>query len=135
VLVILFFYINGNVRKEFFLAGPRVNSAYYVTFHGNCMKICKDSGNKIIHSCTTSHFFLTGEHDCHPPASLFLLFPRLKIKLKDRHFDTTEVIEAESQAALNALTEHDLQDAFETAEALGTAHTHSRGLLQGWAHT
>jgi hypothetical protein len=36
----------------------------------------------------------------------------LKIKLKSRHFDTIEVIEAESQAVLNILTEHDLQDAF-----------------------
>jgi hypothetical protein len=42
------------------------------------------------------------------------LFPRLKIlvKLKGRHFDSTEVIEAESQAVLNTLTEHDFQDAF-----------------------
>jgi hypothetical protein len=36
----------------------------------------------------------------------------LKIKLKDRHFDAVEVIEAESQAALHTLTEHDFQDAF-----------------------
>jgi hypothetical protein len=36
----------------------------------------------------------------------------LKIKLKDRHFDTTEVIEAEPQALLNTLTEHDFQGAF-----------------------
>jgi hypothetical protein len=35
----------------------------------------------------------------------------LKIKLKGRHFDTTEVIEAESQAMLN-ITEHDGQDTF-----------------------
>jgi hypothetical protein len=34
------------------------------------------------------------------------------MKLKDRHFDTTEVIEAESQAVVNTLTEHDFQDAF-----------------------
>jgi hypothetical protein len=40
------------------------------------------------------------------------LFPQLKIKLKSRHFDTTEAIEAESQAVLNTLTEHDFQDAF-----------------------
>jgi hypothetical protein len=46
----------------------------------------------------------------HPP--YFSLFPRLKIKLKGRHFNTTEVIEAESQAVLNILTEHDFQDAF-----------------------
>jgi hypothetical protein len=32
--------------------------------------------------------------------------------LKGRHFVTTEVIEAELQAVLNTLTEHDFQDAF-----------------------
>jgi hypothetical protein len=36
----------------------------------------------------------------------------LKIKLKGRHFDTTEAIEAELQAVLNTLTEHDVKDAF-----------------------
>jgi hypothetical protein len=39
------------------------------------------------------------------------LFPRLKIKLKGRHFDTNGVIVAELQAALNTLTEQDLQNA------------------------
>jgi hypothetical protein len=46
----------------------------------------------------------------HPP--YFSLFSQLKIQQKGRHFDTTEVIEAESQAVLNTLTEHDFQDAF-----------------------
>jgi hypothetical protein len=32
--------------------------------------------------------------------------------LKGRHFVTNEVIEAEPQAVLNTLTEHDFQDAF-----------------------
>jgi hypothetical protein len=36
----------------------------------------------------------------------------LKIKLNARHFDTTEVIKAESQAVLNTLTEQNFQDAF-----------------------
>jgi hypothetical protein len=36
----------------------------------------------------------------------------LKIKPKGRHFHPIEVIEAESQAVLNTLTEHDFQDAF-----------------------
>jgi hypothetical protein len=36
----------------------------------------------------------------------------LKVKLKGCRFDTTEVIDAESQAVLNTLTEHDFQDAF-----------------------
>jgi hypothetical protein len=46
----------------------------------------------------------------HPP--YFPLFPRLKIKLKGCHFDTVEVIDAESQVVLNTLIEHDFQDAF-----------------------
>jgi hypothetical protein len=42
----------------------------------------------------------------------FSLFPWLKIKLKDCHFDTIEMIEADLQAVLNTLTEHNFQDAF-----------------------
>jgi hypothetical protein len=41
---------------------------------------------------------------------LTFLFPRLQIKLKGRHFDTIEVIEAESQAVQNNLTENDLKN-------------------------
>jgi hypothetical protein len=41
----------------------------------------------------------------HPP--YFSLFRRL-----GHHFDTTVVIEAESQVLVNSLTEHDFQDAF-----------------------
>jgi hypothetical protein len=53
----------------------------------------------------------------HPPYSS--LFPRLKIKLKGHHFDTTEVIEVESQAVLNTLTIHDFQDAFKNDKSAG----------------
>jgi hypothetical protein len=53
----------------------------------------------------------------HPP--YFPLFLRFKIKLKDRHFDTVEVIESESQAVLNTLTEHDFQDAFKDGRSAG----------------
>jgi hypothetical protein len=45
------------------------------------------------------------------------------MKLKGCHFDTIEVIEAESQAVLNSLTEHDFQDAFKKfGEDLGTVN-------------
>jgi hypothetical protein len=50
---------------------------------------------------------------------LYLLFLRLKIKMKDCHFDTTEVMEAESQAVLNTLTEHDFQDAVKNGRSVG----------------
>jgi hypothetical protein len=36
----------------------------------------------------------------------------MTIKLKGCHFDTIQVIGAESQAVLNSLAEHDFQDAF-----------------------
>jgi hypothetical protein len=65
----------------------------------------------------------------HPPN--VSLFPRLKIKLKGRHFDTIEMIEAESQAVLNTLTEYDLLDAFKSmADVLGTVDTLGNGLLR-----
>jgi hypothetical protein len=47
-----------------------------------------------------------------PNPPYFSLFPRLKIKLKCRDFDTVKVIEAESQAVLNTLIEDDFQDEF-----------------------
>jgi hypothetical protein len=34
------------------------------------------------------------------------------VKVKDRSFDTNDVVEAEFQAVLNALADHDFQDAF-----------------------
>jgi hypothetical protein len=46
-----------------------------------------------------------------PHTLCFSLFPQLKINLKGHHFDN-EVIEAESQAVLNTLTEHYFPDAF-----------------------
>jgi hypothetical protein len=52
----------------------------------------------------------------------------LKIKLKGCHFDTTEMMEAESRAVLNILTDPDFQDAFKKiAEGLGGVHTRGRG--------
>jgi hypothetical protein len=54
-----------------------------------------------------------------PCPPYFSLFPQFKIKLKGHHFDTIEVIEAESQAVLNTLTEHDFQDAFKSDRSAG----------------
>jgi hypothetical protein len=43
----------------------------------------------------------------------FFLFPKMKLKLKGRHFVTNEEIQAESQRVLNTLTEKDSQEAFQ----------------------
>jgi hypothetical protein len=47
-----------------------------------------------------------------PSRTLLFSISLIKDKLKGRHFDTIEVVEAELQAALNNLTQHDFQDAF-----------------------
>jgi hypothetical protein len=55
----------------------------------------------------------------HPPFSLnltpcdFFLFPKIKLKLKGRRFDTSEEIQAESQKVLDTLIEKDFQEAFQ----------------------
>jgi hypothetical protein len=106
-----------------------------------CEDFVKNFGDK------RSGCFITTTHrlTCHfPPGNFFIkcnmtvalhppyvsLFPLLKIKLKGRHFDTIQMIEAESQAVLNTFTEHDFQDAFKLVEAPGTVHTRGKGLLR-----
>jgi hypothetical protein len=64
--------------------------------------------------------FFYQKHDFRPPHSpYFSLFSRLKIKQKGRHFDTVEVMKAESQAVLNTLTEHDFQGAIKNDRGAG----------------
>jgi hypothetical protein len=53
------------------------------------------------------------------PTHYFYLFPLERIDPKHFHFDTIEVIEAESQAVLNTFTEQDFQDAFKNGRSAG----------------
>jgi hypothetical protein len=43
----------------------------------------------------------------------YFLFPKMKLKLKGRCFDTIEEIQVESQRVLDTLTEKDFQEAFQ----------------------
>jgi predicted NAD-dependent protein-ADP-ribosyltransferase YbiA (DUF1768 family) len=43
----------------------------------------------------------------------FLPFPKMKLKLKGRQFDTIEHMQAESQRVLDTLTDKDFQKAFQ----------------------
>ena len=47
----------------------------------------------------------------HAPSDFFL-FPKLKMMLKGRKFQTLEEIQAESQAVLNTLRENDFHECF-----------------------
>jgi hypothetical protein len=43
----------------------------------------------------------------------FFLFPKMKLKLKGRRFDTIEEIQTASQRVLDSLIEKDFQEAFQ----------------------
>jgi hypothetical protein len=90
------------------------------------MKMCEDfalnfgdkknwllhHNNALSHTCFFAREFLTKSNMTFGPTHPTFLFPQLKMKLKGRHFDTIEVINAESQTVLNTLTEHNFQNTF-----------------------
>jgi hypothetical protein len=76
---------------------------------------------------TVSHFLFHG--GIFDKNSMTVVPPNAD-KTEKRHCDTTEVIEAESQAALKILAERDFQDAIKKAKALGTVHTRCRVQIQ-----
>jgi hypothetical protein len=127
-MLIISFDIKGTVHEEFVMTDQTVNSAYYtVTVYGDCHEnvrrlrpeLWRQKNWLLHHDDAPSHtpfftteFLATNNMTVPPHPTYFSLFPRLKVKQKGRHFDTNEVIEAESQAVLNTLTEHDFHDAF-----------------------
>jgi hypothetical protein len=128
-MLIILFDIKGIVHKEFALTGQSVNSAYYSEVLRRLHEIVRRlrpelwrQKNWLLHhdnapshiSFFTRQFFTKSNVAVIPHPSYFSLFPRLKIQLKDRHFDRIDVMEAESQAVLKSLTEHDFQDSFKT---------------------
>jgi hypothetical protein len=118
-----------------------------VTFYGDCVKMREDFvpnfGDKnltvasrqrtasLFHFQQGFFFLLKTTWLLSPTHSTFLCFPGLNIKLKGRHFSTVELTEAEAQAVLNSLTEHDFQDSFKNVRSAGN-DTRVRGLLLGW---
>ncbi|KDR06482.1 hypothetical protein L798_04224, partial [Zootermopsis nevadensis] len=57
----------------------------------------------------------------------FFLFPKLKIQLKGRRFETIEEIQAESQMVLDRLTKKDFQGCFHTWQGRWDRCVHSQG--------
>jgi hypothetical protein len=59
----------------------------------------------------------------HPPYSPdfapcdFLLFPKMKLKLKGRRFDSLEEIQTESQDVMKTLTPNDFQQCFRSCKS------------------
>jgi hypothetical protein len=90
-----------------------------LTFCGDCVKTCEDVapnfGEKRPECFTMTTPRLTlpfspysrGLAPCD-----FFLFPKMKLKLKGRRFDTIEEIKAESQRVFDTVTDKDFQRAF-----------------------
>jgi hypothetical protein len=98
----------NSITIEFVMAGQSVLHTT-VMFHGDCANIFEDSAQSfgerrtslasqrnISLSSFTREIFTKNKMTVASTYTTFL-FLRMKIKLKGRHFDTTEVIEAGSQ--------------------------------------
>jgi hypothetical protein len=64
------------------------------------------------HTSVFTRDFLTKKNMTLVSNCYFSLFLPLEVKLKGSHFNSSELIEAESQAVLNTLTEREFQDEF-----------------------
>ena len=140
-MIVTFFDIKEIVHKVFvpleqILCAQCVNSRFYCKvlqqLHGNMRRhhpqLWREQtwllhhDNDPSHNSVLTHQFLAKNKIAvisHPlyspdlaPRDIFL-FPKLKLKLEGRQFDTIEEIQAESQRVLDALTEKDLQEAFQ----------------------
>jgi hypothetical protein len=69
---------------------------------------------------------LTKQHNCRRTRILLFSVSPIEDQEERRHFDTNEVMEAESPAELNTLTEHDFQDAFEKWQKLCEWHVRAQ---------
>jgi hypothetical protein len=92
-----------------------------------CEDFASNSGDELLlhHDNAPSHtsfftrdYFYQKQHDNRPPPNILLSVSQIKNKLKGRQFNTTEMMEPESQAVLNTLTEHDFHAAFKTWQKL-----------------
>ena len=121
--------------------GQRVNPAFYVEvwirLRENVRRKRPDQwrkntwllhhDNAPAHAALLTRRFLTDNHMTVVPQSLYspdlatsdyFFFPKLKMKLKGRRFQTLEEIQAESQAVLNTLRENDFQECFKNWQRL-----------------
>lgn len=135
-MIITFFDIKGIVHKEFVPTGQTVNSGFYCEVlqrlrekvRRHRPQLWREQTWLLHHDNAPSHTAVLTQQFLaknkipvipHPPYSPdlapcdFFLFPKMKLKLKGRRFDTITEIQAETQKVLNTLTEKDFQEAFQ----------------------
>lgn len=135
-MIIVFFDIRGIVHREFVPVGQTVNASFYCDVLRRLREdirrkrpnlwaektwMLHDDNAPAHRALTTRQFCTRNEMTIvpHPPYSPdlapcdFFLFPKMKIQLKGRRFDTVEEIQQESQKVLDGLQEKDFQGAFQ----------------------
>ena len=135
-MIVTFFDIKGTVHKEFAPTGQTVNSGFYCEVLRRLREKVQrhrpqlwreltwllHHDNAPSHTAVLIHQFLVKNkvavipHPLYSPDLApcdFFLFPKMKLKLKGRRFNTTEEIQAKTQKVLDTLTEKDFQEAFQ----------------------
>jgi hypothetical protein len=142
-MLIIFFDIKGTFHKEFVLAGQIANSAYYCDVLQRLREHFRRlhpalwrQKNWLLHynapsdtSFWPGNFFTKNNMTVipHPP---YLSVSLIENKTERRHFDTIEVIEAESSAVLNTLIYRDFQDAIKNGRSAGNG-VYTRRVMVG----
>lgn len=135
-MMIVFFDINGIVHKEFVPRGQTVNQVYYKQVLQRLRESVRRKrpekwrtgdwflhhDNAPAHKAISVRQFLdknrmsTVPHPAYSPdlaPADFFLFPRLKIRLRGHRFEDIDVIQRESQKALDTFKEDDFQKCFQ----------------------
>lgn len=149
-MLIIFFDIRGIVHKEFVPPGQTVNGKFYCevlrrlreNVRRKRPELWKKKDWLVHHDNAPAHTslvvreFLAKNNMAtvpHPPYSPdlapcdFYLFPKMKIALKGRRFDSIEDIQVESQRVLNTLHPSDFQECFQKWEQRWDRCIHARG--------
>jgi len=151
-MLICIFDQKGIVHKEFVPPGQTVNAAFYVKvlrrlrenvrgkrpdqWQSNTWLLHHD--NAPAHAALLTRRFLTNNNMTvvpHPPCSPdlepsdFFLFPKLKMKLKGRRFQTVEEIQAELQAVGTHYEKMTSRNASKTGSAAGIIVKPQKGTI------
>ena len=120
-MLICFFDQEGIVHREFVPPGMTVNADFYcdvLRLRENVRRKRPQkwrNQNLIIHhdNAPAHRSFKVSQFLAHPPPCDFFLFPKLKLRMNSRTFDTTEEFQEESQRVLDTIPKRDFQGFFQ----------------------